>query len=121
MDEAERLCDRVALIDRGRVVAAGAPSGLAEEVGGGTRLRFRPSGAFDDTLLTCIPGVRAVERRREQAVVSGSGDVVTEVVQALGASGIRAGDLRVERATLEDAFISLTGHGIDETDGREVR
>lgn len=122
MDEAERLCDRVALIDRGKVVAAGTPSGLAADFGGDTRLRFRPSGAFEDALLTSIPGVRAVERRqREHVVVSGSGDMVADVVQALGASGIRADDLRVETTSLEDAFIALTGHAIDETDGSADR
>ena len=43
MEEAEKLCDRVAIIDRGRIVAAGTPAALAEQVGGGTRMRFRPS------------------------------------------------------------------------------
>jgi len=55
MEEAERLCDRVALIDRGRVVAIDSPAGVAQRAGGGQRVRFVPSGPFGDRLLTDLP------------------------------------------------------------------
>jgi ABC-2 type transport system ATP-binding protein len=58
MEEAERLCDRVALIDQGRVVAIDSPAGLAQRAGGGQRVRFVPSGPFGDRLLTGLPEVR---------------------------------------------------------------
>ncbi len=121
MEEAERLCDRVVLIDRGTVVATGTPSGLAALHGGGTRVRLRPSRAFDETLLTRLPGVSSIERQGEHVVVSGSGDIVADVVQALAAAGVRAGDVRTESASLEDAFIALAGHPIDDADGGDAK
>jgi ABC-2 type transport system ATP-binding protein len=109
MEEAERLCDRVALIDRSRVVAIGSPAGLAQRAGGGQRVRFLPSGPFDDQLLTGLPEVKSVERHGRQVVVSGSGDLVSAVILALAPAGLTARDIRVESATLEDAFVLLTG------------
>jgi ABC-2 type transport system ATP-binding protein len=113
MEEAERLCDRVALIDRGHVVAIGSPTGLARQAGGCQRVRFVPSGPFDDRLLTGLPDVKGVERHGRQVVVSGSGDLVSAVILALASAGMTAGDVRVESATLEDAFVLLTGRHLD--------
>ena len=113
MEEAERLCDRVALIDRGRVVAIDSPARLARRAGGGQRVRFVPSGAFDDRLLTGLPEVKAVERHGLHVVVSGSGDLVSAVILALASAGLTAGDVQVESATLEDAFVLLTGRHLD--------
>ena len=62
MEEAERLCDRVALIDNGRVVALDTPARLAAQARGGKSVRFLPSAPFDDRLLTELPEVRRVER-----------------------------------------------------------
>jgi ABC-2 type transport system ATP-binding protein len=109
MEEAERLCDRVALLDRGRVVAIGSPGGLARRAGGGQRVRFVPSGPFGDRLLTDLPEVKDVERNGRHVVVSGSGELVSAVILALASAGLTAGDVRVESATLEDAFVRLTG------------
>ncbi len=113
MEEAERLCDRVALIDRGRIVAIGSPAALAEQAHGGKRVRFVPSGPFGDRLLTGLPEVSSVGHHGPQVVVSGSGDLVSAVVLALASAGLAAGDLQVESATLEDAFVLLTGHHPD--------
>lgn len=122
MDEAERLCDRVALIDGGRLVASGSPGDLAASVGGGTRMRLRPSGPLDDDLLLRLPSVRALEHQGEHVLVSGTGDVVTDVVLALDAVGLRARDVRVDASTLEDAFLAITGHRAREHDEeRETR
>jgi ABC-2 type transport system ATP-binding protein len=109
MEEVERLCDRVALIDRGQLVAIDSPVGLARRAGGGQRVRFVPSGPFDEPLLTDLPEVKDVERNGRHVVVSGSGDLVSAVVLALASAGLTAGDVRVESATLEDAFVWLTG------------
>jgi len=114
MEEAERLCDRVALIDRGRVVAIGSPVALAQRAGGGQRVRFVPSGPFDDRLLADLPEVKGVERHGRHLVVSGSGDLVSAVVLALASAGLTAGDVQVESATLEDAFVLLTGRHLDD-------
>jgi ABC-2 type transport system ATP-binding protein len=109
MDEAGRLCDRVALLDRGRVVAIDSPAGLARRAGGGQRVRFVPSGPFDDRLLTDLPEVKAVEQHGQQIVVTGAQDLVNAVILTLAGAGITAGDVQVESATLEDAFVRLTG------------
>jgi ABC-2 type transport system ATP-binding protein len=109
MEEAERLCDRVALIDRGRVVAIDSPAGLAQRAGGGQRLRFVPSGPFDDRVVTDLPEVKALERHGPHVVVTGGQGLVNAVILALTGAGITAGDVQVESATLEDAFLELTG------------
>jgi len=109
MEEAERLCDRVALIDRGRIVAIDSPAALAQRAGGGQRVRFVPSGPFDERLLTGLPEVQGVERHGRHVVVSGSGDLVSAVILALASAGLTAGHVQVESATLEDAFVLLTG------------
>ncbi|WP_028057644.1 ABC transporter ATP-binding protein [Candidatus Solirubrobacter pratensis] len=106
MEEAERLCDRVAVIDRGRVVALDAPAALGslrEQ-----RLRFRPSAPVADEDLLALPDVATVRREGELVVVSGGPAVVQNVAAALARAGIVAERLRVEHANLEDAFVELT-------------
>jgi ABC-2 type transport system ATP-binding protein len=109
MDEAERLCDRVALIDRGQPVAIDTPSGLAERARGGKQVRFVPSKEFDPRLLTDLPEVRGLERQGHHVVVTGSGQLVNAVILTLAAAGVTAGDVELGRASLEDAFVRLTG------------
>ncbi|MDX6395590.1 MAG: type transport system ATP-binding protein [Streptosporangiaceae bacterium] len=111
MEEAERLCDRVALLDRGRVVAVDTPSALAEAADAEQRIRFRPSIPLDDRLLTSLPEVTGVTHRGGVVLVTGTGEVVNAVTSVLARNGIVAGQLRVEQANLEDAFVALTGHG----------
>jgi ABC-2 type transport system ATP-binding protein len=108
MEEAERLCDRVALIDHGRVVALDRPGALAIAATTTKRVRFTPTERFPDELLAALPEVSAVEHRGSEVVVGGSGDLVTAVVLALHEAGIRAEDLQTETANLEDAFLALT-------------
>ena len=109
MEEAERLCDRVALIDAGRVVAVDSPAGLAERVQAEQRIQFRPSVPLDDRLITTLPEVTGLVRRGDLVVVTGRGDVLGAVTSVLARNGIVAGHLRVEQANLEDAFVALTG------------
>ena len=63
VEEAERLCDRLAVIDRGRVAAVDSPAGLIESVQDGQQIRFRPSVPFEDILLTALPEVTGLTRR----------------------------------------------------------
>ncbi|MGD0997941.1 MAG: ABC transporter ATP-binding protein [Thermoleophilia bacterium] len=114
MDEAERLCDRVALIDQGRVVAIDSPAALAEQAGGGKRVRFVPSQSFDDRLLTELPEVTSLERHGQHVLVNGTGDLVNTVILTLATVGVTASDLEVASATLEDAFVKLTGRHLQE-------
>jgi len=116
MDEAERLCDRVALVDEGRIVALGTPAALAEQAGGGKRVRFVPSQPFDDRLLTELPEVISLERQGHHVLVNGAGDLVNTVILTLAGAGVTANEVEVQSATLEDAFVKLTGRRLHEGD-----
>lgn len=109
MEEAERLCDRVAVIDRGRVAAIDTPGGLTESVQDGQRIRFRPSAPFEDGLLTGLSDVTGLTRRDDLVVVTGSNNVLNAVTSVLARNDIVAEHLRVEQPSLEDAFVVLTG------------
>jgi ABC-2 type transport system ATP-binding protein len=109
MEEAERLCDRVALIDAGRVVALDTPAALAEQVQVEHRIQFRPSAPFEDELLTSLPDVSEVTRRGDVVTVTGNSNALGAVAAALAGQQIVPEQLRVEQASLEDAFVKLTG------------
>jgi ABC-2 type transport system ATP-binding protein len=113
MEEAERLCDRVALIDRGRIVALDTPLGLATRARDGKSVRFLPSAPFDDELLRKLPEVTRVERKGPQVVVTGTGELVNVVILTLAAAGVTAGDVQLDSSNLEDAFVKLTGKHLD--------
>ncbi|OKJ09157.1 ABC transporter ATP-binding protein [Kitasatospora sp. CB01950] len=109
MEEAERLCDRLAVIDTGRVVAIDTPDGLVSRIRSAQRIRFRPSAPLDVAELAALPEVESVERVGEQLVVTGDGELLLAVTTVLTARRIAALDLRVEQHSLEDAFVALTG------------
>lgn len=110
MEEAERLCDRVVLIDAGRVVAEGTPAQVAALVGADQQLTFRPSAAVDLAALRALTAVGEVAEHPDGLLaVRGTGNVVQDVMVALAGAGVRPDDLRVHRSTLEDAFVRLTG------------
>ncbi|WP_127503090.1 ABC transporter ATP-binding protein [Actinoplanes solisilvae] len=108
MEEAERLCDRLAVIDHGEVVALDTPSGLISGLDTEQRLRFRPSRPLDDALLTALPEVRSVKRHGEQIEVIGTGNLLHAVTSTLAVNQIIAAELRIEQASLDDAFVRLT-------------
>jgi ABC-2 type transport system ATP-binding protein len=108
MDEAERLCDRVALINQGKLIALDTPTALAACEGGGVHMQFAPSKTFDEKILTALPGVSSVERRGTRIVVDGSGDVTTRILYALLKIDVNVTDVQVKNSNLEDAFIRLT-------------
>ena len=110
MEEAERLCDRVAVIDNGRVVAIGSPAALTERLGGERRATFRPSAPFDDRVLLDLPEVATVTRRGDLVAVTGTGDVLGAVTSTLAAKGVAARQLQVDQSNLEDVFVTLTSH-----------
>jgi ABC-2 type transport system ATP-binding protein len=108
LEEAERLCDRVAVLDAGRVVALDTPAGLVRAAEGASTIRFRPTAAIDDSLLTAIPEVATVTHAGPTVRVTGTGELVHAVVAVLARHQIVAQDLRIEQATLDDAYLSLT-------------
>ena len=113
MEEAERLADRVAVIDGGRLVALDSPAALVSRTATAQQLRFRPSAPLDDRLLTDLPEVREVTRRGAWVFVTGTGDLLQAVTAVLARNHIVAADLRAEQASLDDAFLALTGRRLD--------
>jgi ABC-2 type transport system ATP-binding protein len=111
MDEAEHLCDRVGIVDQGRLVALDAPQALIDGLGMPARVRFSTDCA-DVGWLDAVGGVRRVERNGHAVVVEGVGPVLALTAAALVAHGLTPPDLRVERPTLEDAFLALTGRTV---------
>lgn len=109
MEEAERLCDRVALIDAGQIVALDTPAALAERVETEQRIQFRPSVPVDDSLLASLPEVTSVIHRGDVVVVTGTSKALNAVISVLARNQIVAEQLRVEQASLEDAFLAFTG------------
>ncbi len=108
MDEAERLCDRVALINHGKLVALDTPAALAASEGGVVHMQFAPSQPVDDEILAALPGVTSIEHRGTRVLVSGSGDITTHILYALLKADITVKDVQVKSGNLEDAFVKLT-------------
>ena len=116
MEEAERLCDRIAVIDRGRVAALGTPAELVGQAGVGERVRLRVDAPVDDALvaaLSALPAVGAVHRGDGGAVsVEGSGGrhgpLAAEVGRAVHRHGAAVTELVAERSGLDDVFLALT-------------
>jgi len=107
MDEAEQLCDRIAVVDGGRVVATDTPQGLISRFGGPIRITFTPDG-HDVRFLENVAHVQAVRRRGDRVEAEGTGPVLALVAAELVARGLVPADLRVEQPTLEDVFLRLT-------------
>ncbi len=115
MEEAERLCDRVAIVDRGKIVALDSPKDLIGGLGYEGRIAFSVDGGLDAEQLTGLPSVTRVELIGERAIVHGRSDgLVVEVVNALSGAGFRFRDFRTEQPTLEDVFLHLTGRSIEQ-------
>lgn len=110
MEEAERLCNRVAIIDRGRIIALDTPANLIRSLGVDNRVVFLVDGTFAPEPLQALGSVRRVERHDEQVIVYGQGEtLVSEVVNSLTMSGVRFRNLRTEQPTLDDVFLTMTG------------
>jgi ABC-2 type transport system ATP-binding protein len=113
MEEAERLCDRIAVMDRGKVVALDSPRGLIASHAAGVRVIFHADGA-DVSFLEGVRYVETVRREGPRVIVEGRGAVLAHVGAALVANGLAPADLQVEAPSLEDVFLSLTGHAMAE-------
>jgi ABC-2 type transport system ATP-binding protein len=113
MDEAENLCDRVAIVDRGKIVTSDTPRGLVARHTGEVSVIFTTDEP-DLAWLGQVPGVTGWTRKGPRVVVTGSGPVLALTAAALVAHGIVPADLRVEQPTLEDVFLKLTGHTVGE-------
>ncbi|NED96349.1 ABC transporter ATP-binding protein [Phytoactinopolyspora alkaliphila] len=109
MDEAERLSDRIAVIDGGRVAAVDTPEGLIAQVSPVQQVRFRVSQPLDRRVLTELPDVSNVEITEGRWLVTGRGQLLSSVAGALARAQVVAEDLRVDQRNLDDAFVAFTG------------
>ncbi|MEU4295354.1 ABC transporter ATP-binding protein [Kribbella sp. NPDC026596] len=109
MEEAQRLCDRIAVIDQGRITALDTPRGLISRAAGSTVISFTPSASLDDEELAALPALASVEHKDGRITLSGTDDTVNAVLSLLARHRITAHQLRVTDATLDDAFLDLTG------------
>lgn len=118
MEEAERLCDRVAILDHGRIVALDTPAALIRGLGGEERVVFSVESALPVGFEKVLSGDARVEVQGKQVTVHGKNGrkvaLVSEVVSLLSGQGIPFSDLRTEQPTLEDVFLSLTGSAMRE-------
>jgi ABC-2 type transport system ATP-binding protein len=108
VEEAERLCDHVVVLDQGRVVADGTPASIVDELGGSTTVTFTDAD-LDVSSLRRLPGVERVDRFGPEVRISGTGPVLAHVGAHLVAAGRPPLDLAVQRPSLEDRFVALTG------------
>jgi ABC-2 type transport system ATP-binding protein len=113
MEEAQRLCDRIALIDHGRVTALDTPHGLINRTAGATVISFTPSVPLGDESLTALPGLASLTRQDGRITLGGTDETVDAVLSLLVRYRITAHQLRVTDATLDDAFLDLTWGATD--------
>jgi ABC-2 type transport system ATP-binding protein len=107
MEEAERLCDRVAVINRGKLVAMGRPEELISQHAGEVHVHFTSSGPV--AWLNDVPFVHSVQQDDGTVDVLGEGPVLAHVGAALVARGCAPADLQVQRMSLEDVYLRITG------------
>ena len=121
MEEAERLCDRVAILDYGQIVALDTPANLIADLDISERVIFQVHGNWSPDRLANLPRVKSVEKQGDKTVVyarangsNNSNPIVTDIVNTLTSEGIRFSDLRTEHPNLEDVFLTLTGRQVRE-------
>ncbi|MGH9944935.1 MAG: ATP-binding cassette domain-containing protein [Pyrinomonadaceae bacterium] len=115
LEEAARLCDRVAIMDRGRVISLGAPADLVASLGAEQIIEIRVAGELREQELARLPGVTGVRRRDEGAyslTVGRIAQALPAVLGELARQGLKLETLATHEATLEDVFVSLTGRNL---------
>jgi ABC-2 type transport system ATP-binding protein len=115
MEEAERLCDRVAIIEHGRIIDIDRPENLVNRHCPERTVVLAADNPIAEERFRAIPGVEKVIRADMQFTILGRGDdLVTEVIHCLSENRIRVTDFRTVLPNLEDVFLKLTGHSIRE-------
>ncbi len=110
MEEAEKLCDRVAIIDEGRVVALDSPEALVREGDPEASVRLQGLDGFDVAALRTLDNVSRAGWEGDELVVYGHGPLLARVIVDLDHRGFTPSGVSVGRRTLEDVFVEKTGH-----------
>jgi ABC-2 type transport system ATP-binding protein len=124
MEEAARLCDRVAIVDRGKLLALGAPRELVASLGAEHVIELEMDAPLPESLLTALPGIERVERTLRDGDGGGTAEVIRLTVRELHKvvppllAGLAQANLEARRfathhATLEDVFLALTGRSLE--------
>jgi ABC-2 type transport system ATP-binding protein len=118
MEEAEKLCDRLAIIDHGKIVALDSPAALIRQLGAEERVVFSVEGSLPAGFEETLPGGTRLEVEGKRVSIQGKDSrqipLVSEVVGLLGSRGIQFNNLHTEQPDLEDVFLSLTGREMRE-------
>lgn len=113
MEEAEKLCDRVAIMDHGKIIALDTPQNLIRSISIETRLMFNITDSFELDTLKVIESISRYEKSGDNIIVYGHDKkMVKDTVNFLVNNNIDFYDLKTEQATLEDVFLTLTGKEI---------
>ena len=112
MEEAERLCDRVAIIDRGRIIDIGTPDELIRRHAPTQTVLVATDDPRAEDRLRTIPEVQSIAAQDGRFTIRGQGDLVTRVIDCISEHRMRVTDFRTERSTLEDVFLTVTGHSM---------
>ncbi len=115
MEEAERLCDRVAIIEHGRIIDIDRPDKLVDRHCPERTVVLTTNDPVAEDRFRAIPGVETVNCADSRFTIHGRGDdLVTDVIHCLSENSIRVTDFRTILPNLEDVFLKLTGHSIRE-------
>jgi ABC-type multidrug transport system ATPase subunit len=120
LDEADQLASRIAVIDGGKVIAEGTPAQLKASLGSQRLLVTLAKGADPFAAVAALrPFTAGTVMPNEwdeliEVPVSATEGLATEVVRALDAAGVKVNDIAVRGASLDDVFLSLTGHKAEE-------
>ena len=109
MDEAQELCDRIAIIDHARLIALDTPQALIKNLEAEQRVTFSTPAGLDPAVLQALPEVRSVQSRNGTTHVEGHGALLVKIVLTLNENSVTPTDFHLESASLEDVFLTLTG------------
>ncbi len=114
MDEAEYLCNRIGIMDRGKIIALDTPQNLIRNLDAGHKVMFDVDQSHNFSPLTDNPSITRVEQQDRAITVHGNGDtLVNDTIAYLAQQGCRYSNLQTAQPNLEDVFLALTGKRLE--------
>jgi ABC-2 type transport system ATP-binding protein len=114
MDEAEKLSDRIAILDQGQIIAQGTPQELIQSLGGAHVIEFAATAEPSEEQLCALPGAERVTRRGDRVLISVDEPhrSLPTLLEMIGSAGGELTALTTHRATLDDVFLAMTGRAL---------